>query len=739
MNPFHLIYRIIILVFIEICGGISLHAQEAKNASFHNTIEIKKGDSESVIIDKATHVVPTHSQLEALQDGFIGFIHFGPNTFTKREWGTGKEDPGIFNPVSVDTDQWCRAMKDAGMKKVIFTAKHHDGYVLWQSRYTKHGIMSSPYQGGRGDILKELSKSCKKYGLKLGVYLSPADLYQLENPKGYYGNSSAYSTRIIPRPVMNRPFQNKTTFTFKVDDYNEYFLNQLFELLTEYGPISEVWFDGANPKKKGNQKYAYQDWKKLIHTLAPSAVIFGKEDLRWVGNEAGDTRETEWNVIPFQKNPDSINMFSDLTENDLGSRTKLYNAHFLHYYPAEVDTSIRDGWFYRDETSQSVKSAEEVFNIYESAVGGNAIFLLNVPPNREGRFAKKDLKVLKKVGQFIEDTYRDNLLSGSEEHERLLDDDLETFELLSQNDSTIEFSLKQPIMFNRFVIQEAVSSYGERVEKHLVQGWINGRWQDLGEGTNIGYKRILRFSPVELKKIRIKFLKVRNRPVIATVGAFYYHQPMPQLSITRDSDGLVHISINDSMANRALGFKKIIFGINGEEPLRIYDGPFFLKQGSVEAFIRNEDEESPGSGVYFGLFKKNWKVLSSSHSRKNHLVLNAIDANSDSYWISDETNKEHYIALDLAKEYKVGGFIYAPKKIMGEGLMEKGTIQSSRDGVHWDEIGSFHFGNIYNDPSKRIYRFRKPVMSRYFRIKAEKIAGDKKTVTASEIGFSVAN
>ncbi|WP_407489481.1 alpha-L-fucosidase, partial [Elizabethkingia anophelis] len=208
--------------------------------------------------------------------------------------------------------------------------------------------------------------SCQKYGLKLGLYLSPADLYQIENPKGLYGNLSQYTKRTIPREVSGRPFSNKTKFEFEVDDYNEYFLNQLFEILTEYGPIHEVWFDGAHPKTKGGQKYNYEAWKKLIHTLAPKAVIFGQGDVRWCGNEAGVTRKTEWNVLPFNnKDLTEITGLTDWEEDNIGRRDRLYNGHFLHYQQAEVDTSIREGWFYRDDVYQKVRSADDVFDIYE--------------------------------------------------------------------------------------------------------------------------------------------------------------------------------------------------------------------------------------------------------------------------------------------------------------------------------------------------------------------------------------
>lgn len=278
------------------CLALTTYGQ---TRDFASTIKVEDSDSKEVIIEKAAHVIPTANQMRSLENEFIAFIHFGPNTFTRMEWGTGKEDPKIFDLKQLDTDQWCETLKVAGMKMVILTVKHHDGFVLWQSRYTKHGIMSTGFQNGKGDILKSLSASCKKYGLKLGVYLSPADLYQLESPDGLYGNLSKYSMRTIPRPVKGRPFKNKTTFKFMLDDYNEYFMNQLFEILTEYGEIHEVWFDGAHPKRKGGQRYNYAAWKELIKAVAPKASIFGREDIRWCGNEAGRTRDTEWNVITY--------------------------------------------------------------------------------------------------------------------------------------------------------------------------------------------------------------------------------------------------------------------------------------------------------------------------------------------------------------------------------------------------------------------------------------------------------
>ncbi len=453
--------------FILLLGAmLSLQGQaQDKQLPFQNTIKVEAGDSHADIIAKAAHVVPSPNQLAALQNEFIAFIHFGPNSFTRLEWGSGKEDPKVFDLKELDTDQWCEAMKAAGMKMVILTVKHHDGFVLWQSRYTKHGIMSTGFRDGKGDILKDLSESCRKYGLKLGVYLSPADLYHIENPEGLYGNLSPYTKRTIPREVPGRPFANKTRFEFVVDDYNEYFLNQLFEILTEYGPIHEVWFDGAHPKRKGGQTYNYPAWKKLIKALAPNAVIFGREDVRWCGNEAGGTRSTEWNVIPYQANPDTMSNFADMTDKDLGSREQLYKAKYLHYQQAETNTSIREGWFYRDDTHQKVRSTDDVFDIYERAVGGNSTFLLNIPPNRDGKFSPTDVAVLKETGQRIRETYGTDLFRQAKGPKEVLDQNADTYVTADKDGAGIVISTPRPVTLNRLVLQEAIATNGERVEK----------------------------------------------------------------------------------------------------------------------------------------------------------------------------------------------------------------------------------------------------------------------------------
>lgn len=508
-------------------------AQPAREYS--NTIAVDPDDSPAEIISKAAHVVPTANQMRALEREFIAFAHFGPNTFTAKEWGSGIEDPGVFDLETLDTDQWCRAMKAAGMKMIILTVKHHDGFVLWQSRYTTHGVMSSPFQDGKGDVFKSLSQSCAKYGLDLGFYLSPADLYQIERPDGLYGNLSKPTWRTIPMAVEGRPFADTTTFRFCVDDYNEYYLNQLFELLTEYGPIKEVWLDGAHPKRKGGQTYDYHAWKEVIHTLAPEAVVFGREDVRWCGNEAGETRETEWNVIPYQENPDTLGTFHDMTDIDLGSDSRLLEAKFLHYQQAETDVSIRNGWFYRNDDEQEVRSADNVFDIYERSVGGNSTLILNIPPNREGRFPDRDVAVLEEVGRRIRSTYGTDLLDiqGKKVDVTHVPAGKTAVEAPDSQvgagkNQVIEISLPEAVTFNRLVLQEDVMHSGERVARHAVDIFTDGGWKQIASATNIGYKRILRFPVQTASRIRIRILESRAEPSIKTISAHLYEGPSPE-------------------------------------------------------------------------------------------------------------------------------------------------------------------------------------------------------------------
>lgn len=732
------------LVWIS-CLLLTPNVLQAQQLSFSNTIKIDSTDSPEVIINKAAHVIPTDNQLHALENEFIAFIHFGPNTFTRMEWGSGKEDPRIFDLKTLDTDQWCEAIKAAGMKMVLLTVKHHDGFVLWQSRYTKHGIMSTGFREGKGDILRDLSESCRKYGLKLGVYLSPADLYQIENPEGLYGNLSSYTLRTIPREVPGRPFRNKTKFQFVVDDYNEYFLNQLFEILTEYSPVHEVWFDGAHPKRKGGQRYNYKAWKELIRTLAPKAVIFGREDIRWCGNESGGTRETEWNVIPYPENPDTTSHFPDMMAQDLGSKEQLYKGKYLHYQQAETNTSIREGWFYRDDTHQKVRSADDVFDIYERAVGGNSTFLLNIPPNREGRFSDADVKTLKEVGKRIKETYSINLLKGAKGNEEVLDDSNDTYLCLKGEAPEIVIETEQPVTFNRLLLQEAIAKQGERVESHILEIWTGNEWKEIARGTNIGYKRILRFPTVTASKLRIRFPQLRQVPAISTISAHYYEARPPRLIAQRSENGIVEITpVKDEFnwkshgenatANLSNGYQ-IYYTTDGtcpNEQAILYKGPFRMDAGKLQAVSVLNGEKGAVYSRQMGYIKKSWSPIAVSSTKEKHPAHAAWDENPQTYWQSLPGKEPHTLAIDLGEEKTIHGFSYTPQTEHKEGMLEKGSFWISTDRKKWKKVKDFELGNLINDPVTRFIYLDKNIVARYVKISWTAAAAESDIATMAE-------
>lgn len=333
----------------------------------------------STIAD-AVNVRPAPRQVVWQETEFYGFIHFGMNTFTNREWGTGHEPEELFNPTAFDARQWARVANEAGMRGLILTCKHHDGFCLWPSRFSEHTVARSPWRNGHGDVVAEVARACAQYGLKFGVYLSPWD-----RTDATYGQGDAY---------------------------NDFYINQLTELLTQYGPIFEVWLDGANGEGPNGKKQHY-DWERLYATvrrLQPDACIaVSGPDVRWVGNEAGHVRPNEWSVVPAslrdqeaiaaksqqEDDEDFARVFS-ATDDDLGSRRALaqYEGPLI-WYPAEVNTSIRPGWFYHPAEDDQVKSAATLFKLYQAAVGGNGTFLLNVPPDPSGRIAAPDRQALR--------------------------------------------------------------------------------------------------------------------------------------------------------------------------------------------------------------------------------------------------------------------------------------------------------------------------------------------------------
>jgi alpha-L-fucosidase len=726
---------------------------------------ILPGDPLQSIVSKAAHVVPSPRQLAYHRNEFIAFIHFGPNTFTGREWGDGMEDPKTFAPTDLDTDQWCETLKAAGMKTVVMTFKHHDGYVLWQSRYENHQtIKNSPFQNGKADIARELSKSCAKYGLKFGIYLSPADLYQIESKDGLYGNGSTSRKTVIPTdPASFKTAPEKVradrpdgapVFTFECDDYNRYMLNQLYEMLTEYGPVHEVWFDGATPKQKGGQAYHYRAWYEVIRTLAPNAVIFGKgPDVRWCGNEAGGTRASEWNVIPLPRHPDEFD-WPDMTDNDIGSRAKLASAKFLHYQPCETDTSIRHGWFWRDDTRQTVRTADDLFDIYERTVGGNSVFMLNVPPNKSGRFSERDVESLVETGRRIRQTYGSDLAKGGKVSvPKLQDGDLDTWWEPEGNTGEVVITLTAPTPVNRFLFQEALAKRGQRIEKHALDAWLDGKWTEVATGTTAGYKKILSFPTVTTDKLRLRVLESRLQPTIAEVSVHFYDQPPLPVTATRDASGNVTLALKETaFEGKGAGFKTsaltIRYTTDGSEPdtsSPVYQKPFPLPDGGTIA-ARSFSEKQQGAVVRFrfGPSKSPWKATATSEENATYDAAKAIDGDPKTFWHSrwsaPAPEHPHHLTVDLGRSMTVTAITYLPRqdKAVPDGMIEEGRIETSPDGKSWTTAGDFHFGNLVNDPVERTYDFPKSATARFVRLVSGKGAAGKPYAAVAEFGVLTA-
>ena len=440
-------------------------------------------------VDMVSRLVPTPQQLEWQQMEFTAFLHFGMNTFTGNEWGSGKDSPELFNPSELDCEQWVKALKDGGFKMALITAKHHDGFCLWPTATTEYSVKNSPWKDGKGDVVRELRDACEKYGMKFGVYLSPWD----RNAE-CYGDSPAY---------------------------NKFFIEQLTELLSNYGEVHEVWFDGANGEGPNGKKQIY-DWEailKTIRSLQPKAVtaIMG-DDVRWVGNEGGMGRDTEWSATAMapgsytHKNEAMKALGINNMSKDLGSRDLIAKAQEAYWYPSEVDVSIRPGWFYHADQDERVRSLANLVNIYYRSVGCNSVLLLNIPPDKRGLIHENDVQRIKELSEYINKTFANNYVENGSQMWK------------AEIGQSKEYNVKANAMVNTFLIQEDIAK-GQRVEDFLVEVYSNGAWQYAAEGTTIGYKRLLRFSDCQPEKIRVTIRSTRATANITNVG-LYYAEPL---------------------------------------------------------------------------------------------------------------------------------------------------------------------------------------------------------------------
>lgn len=432
------------------------------------------------------------------------------NTFTDSEWGTGSADPSLFNPDALDVQQWINTAKKAGFSRVILTAKHHDGFCLWPSSYTNYSVLLSPWRGGSGDLVAELSLAAHQAGLSFGIYLSPWDRHE-----SCFGNTV---------------------------QYNEFYLALLGELLTGYGPIAEVWLDGAKGDDAPDMVYFFDSWFSIIWQLQPGAIIFSDKGpgTRWVGNEYGESGSTAWAMV----NSSSL----IIGGNNSAAYSQQGDQYGVDWVPAECDVSIRPGWFWHsDEQPKSVNSLLEIF--YES-VGRNCMLLLNVPPNTTGLISEEDVEVLISFNEVLDSIFSVNLAANATVTadsirgvnyvaERILDNDLATFWAPEDGKCTgyLEIDLGAPITFNVVRLQEAVSM-GQRVIRYHVDYLKDGEWITVIQGTTIGYKKLNMIETIEAEVLRLHIDEAKADPLIASFGLHLDSFTSPQVRMKSHTSGV---------------------------------------------------------------------------------------------------------------------------------------------------------------------------------------------------------
>ncbi len=466
-------------------------------------------------------VIPSHQQVEYQSMELIGFVHFGMNTFTDREWGFGDESPQVFDPTEFDTSQWARVAAEVGLKELILTAKHHDGFCLWPTRHGEHSVRRSPWEEGTGDVVAEFVSASRQHGVKVGLYLSPWDRNHQD-----YGRAA----------------------------YLEYYRNQLRELLTDYGPITEMWFDGANGgtgyygganEERRIDRESYYDWPVtwgLVKSLQPGTLIFSDAgpDIRWIGNEHGFAGETNWSTINTE------GVVVGAADSDYLNRG---DPEGRQWVVPLCNTSIRPGWFYHAAEDERVKSPQELIDVYYKSVGRNCVLLLNIPPDKRGLFHENDVAVLREFRRILDETFTSDLALRrpvtADNHRlsspkfapaNLVDGDANTYWATDDEVRTasIEIDLGSEIYFDRVMLQEPIR-FGQRIAAFTIEAHSGGVWTRLASGTTIGYKRLLRIPGVSADRVRIVIERANNAPALSRVGLFKASSGEPATPSRADS------------------------------------------------------------------------------------------------------------------------------------------------------------------------------------------------------------
>lgn len=652
--------------------------------------------------------LPSQGQLNWHTLETYAFVHFNMNTFTGREWGLGSEDPQKFNPTDLDCRQWVKVFKETGMKGVIITAKHHDGFCLWPTSTTEHSVKNSPWKDGKGDVIRELSDACREAGLKFGVYLSPWDR-----------NNALYG----------KP------------EYIELFRTQLRELLTQYGEIFEVWFDGANGgngyygganETRSVDRQKYYDWPStfaLVHELQPNAVIFSDAgpDVRWVGNERGYAGKTNWSLLRRDEFWPGCPNSNQLIEG---------HEDGTHWLPAEVDVSIRPGWYYHESQDNQVKSLPQLLDIYYHSVGRNASMLLNVPPDKRGRIAEPDVERLYAFKAALNADFKTNLADRAIatadcdrgkhfDASKVLDSDNSTYwgtpDTVTRG--TLSFKFAQPVTINRILLQEPIS-LGQRVQQFNVEALINGQWQTIAQATTIGYKRILRTDDFTTNELRIRIEQAKAAPLISNIA--FYHAPklLTAPAIVRDKNGMVTLQSQDDGT-------ELHYTTDGSRPdslSPLYIQPFAARSVTIKALSIDKTNKrmGPVASTDFDIPKTHWIL---PEDPENTTAID--DDNTNCYTLK----KSKELIIDLGREYELKGFTYLPEQNNPSNapILEY-EFFVGKDGKKWEKaVSQGEFPNIVNSPVLQKKQFEN-TRGRYIKLKPKKIYNSAPVTGIAEIG-----
>ncbi len=654
--------------------------------------------------------IPTQAQLQWHKLEYYAFVHFNMNTFTDEEWGYGDEKPASFNPTELSCKQWVNTFKKAGMKAVIITARHHDGFCLWPTKTTNHSIKNSSFKNGQGDIIKELSDACKEAGLKFGVYLSPWD--------------------------RNSEFYGKP-------EYINIFREQLKELLTNYGDIFEVWFDGANggtgyyggaKEERKIDRKTYYDWENtynIIRELQPNACIFGDggPEVRWVGNEEGWAGETNWSIIKHKECYAGMPNYHELSYG---------HEDGTKWVPAECDVSIRPGWYYHSREDHLVKSLDELVDIYYHSVGRNASLLLNFPVDRRGLVHENDAQRVLELAKVIEKDFANNLATDAKistvntrqnndyfKVDNLIDDNKDTYWATDDNITEavllIEFDNEQS--FNRLMLQEYIP-LGQRIQAFQIEAYIDNKWQLIDTQTTVGAKRILRFPSVTTNKIKLSITKAKACLCISEIGIFDAPKLLIQPLISRNIAGIVNI-------HRADEETTVYYTLDGSEPnanSNLFTQPFLLTGKGIVKAIAIDSKTQNSSSIStqtFDIAPTNWTVINMEDEKANNLL----DGNTKTSF----TIKNDNLLIDLGEQLTLNGFTYLPDQSRwGSNYILSYSFYVSADGKNWGSpVAHGEFSNIENSPIKQEVHFNTK-KGRFIKLVPHSIARGDKAFSVAE-------